>query len=123
MKAEEKAISCKQVSFGYNKKEPILLNVSFDVNDGEFIGIIGPNGGGKTTLLKLLMGFLEPWEGEISIYGNSTLKHPNGIAYVPQTLRFDKQFPITVKELVLGGRLSKLPWWGLFSKEDEKQAL
>ncbi|MDB6081771.1 MAG: ABC-type transporter, ATPase subunit [Chlamydiia bacterium] len=116
-------ISIQDLSFGYNKGEPTITHATFDVKEGEFIGIIGPNGGGKTTLLKLLMGFLDPWKGSISIFGQSPKKHPNGIAYVPQQLRFDKQFPITTFELVLGGRLSNLPWWGSFSKEDRERAL
>lgn len=123
MKKEHPAISMRHVFFGYNKQEPIIVDANIEVQKGEFIGIIGPNGGGKTTLLKLLMGFLEPWKGEISLFGKSPKNYPNGIAYVPQVLRFDKQFPITVMELVLGGRLSNLPWWGVFSKNDRAQAM
>ena len=117
------AILVEGVTFGYDDAESIIQDVSFTIQQGEFVGIIGPNGGGKTTLLKLLMGFLEPATGQISICGKSPKHHPNGIAYVPQQLRFDKQFPITVMELVLGGRLSHLSWWGKFSEEDKNQAL
>lgn len=122
-KAFMTAIEIKDVSFGYVKDERILYDVSFRIEEGEFVGIIGPNGGGKTTLLRLLMGFLDPWKGSISIFNKSPKKYPNGIAYVPQTLRFDKQFPITVGELVLGGILSELSWWGSFSQDDKKKAL
>lgn len=115
-------ISLTNVSFGYTKGDAILKDATFAVKEKEFIGVIGPNGGGKTTLFKLIMGFLDPWEGAISVFGKSPKKHPNGIAYVPQQLRFDKQFPITTIELVLGGRLSTLPWWGAFSKKDEEIA-
>jgi len=118
----EIAIAVEQVTFGYSKDEPIVQDATFKVKSGEFIGMIGPNGGGKTTLLKLLMGFIEPWKGEISIFGKSPHTYPNGLAYVPQQLRFDKQFPITVMELVLGGRLALLPWWGSFSKNDREIA-
>lgn len=116
------AIEVKGVSFGYTKDEPILKNVSFEVAEGEFVGLIGPNGGGKTTLLKLLMGFLEPWEGHISIFSNSTTNYPNGIGYVPQVLHYDRTFPISVLDLVLGGRLSTLSWTGRFTKQDKEIA-
>lgn len=115
-------ISVQNVSFGYTKEEPVLQNVSFTVAKGECIGLIGPNGGGKTTLLRLIMGFLTPTHGRISLFGKSPKRHPNGIGYVPQSLRFDKYFPITVRELVLGGRLSQLPWWGRFSRKDTEHA-
>lgn len=120
---EEPAISVKDLSFGYTPHEPVLKHVSFEVQKGEFVGLIGPNGGGKTTLLKLLIGFLRPWKGSISIFGKAATNYPNGIGYVPQALHCDKEFPISVMDLVLGGRLSKLPWWGKFSKQDREVAM
>lgn len=105
------------VSFSY-QEALVLKNVSFEISEGEFVGIIGPNGGGKTTLLKLILGFLHPSQGNISIFGSPPTLSKNPISYVPQSLRFDKQFPISVLELVLGGRLSHLPWYGKYSKED-----
>lgn len=70
---------------------------------GEFIGVIGPNGGGKTTLLKLLMGFLTPESGEIRLFGRSPISMRQAIGYVPQFSQTDREFPITVLELVLLG--------------------
>ncbi len=116
-------ISIKNLFFGYTPDQPVLYDVCLDIQQTEFIGIIGPNGGGKTTLLKLLLGFLQPWQGSITILGKPATSYPNDIAYVPQALHYDKQFPISVLDLVLGGRLSKLAWWGAFSKEDKEQAL
>ncbi len=101
----------------------VLKNVSFSVASGEFIGIIGPNGGGKTTLLKLLMGILQPDAGQIRVLGSPPSQSISRIAYVPQGLRFDRQFPISVMELVLSGRLSRLPWYGVYSAEDKVAAL
>lgn len=117
-----KAITVRHVSYGYSKQEPVLRDVSFEVEEGEFLGLIGPNGGGKTTLLKLLMGFLQPWEGEIEIFGKKATDYPNGIGYVPQNLHFDKYFPISVMDLVLEGRLSRLSWTGRYSKQDQEAA-
>lgn len=116
------AICVKGISFGYTQDEPVLKNVSFDVAEGEFVGLIGPNGGGKTTLLKLLMGFVEPCEGHISIFSKSPTSYPNDIGYVPQVLHYDRNFPISVIDLVLEGRLSRLGWTGRFSKDDKEIA-
>lgn len=115
-------ISFEKVSFSYGDLQ-VLENASFQIQSGEFVGIFGPNGGGKTTLLKLMMGFLEPDGGRISILGKDPDKCLADIAYVPQRLAFDKQFPISVQELVLGGRLSHLPWWGRFSQDEKKLAI
>lgn len=116
------AIVVQGVSFGYSRDEPVLKNVSFEVAEGEFIGLIGPNGGGKSTLLKLLIGFLEPWEGTISIFSKPATSYPNGVGYVPQALHYDRSFPISVLDLVLQGRLARLGFFGRFSKEDKEFA-
>lgn len=110
-------IVAHQMNFGYQDTS-VLENVGFHVNAGEFIGIFGPNGGGKTTLLKLIMGFLEPDSGTIEVFGKPPKEARSKISYVPQSLRFDRQFPISVFELVLSGRLSHLPWYGRFHQED-----
>ena len=114
-------IKLSDVLFGYDRNEPVLKNVSFDVQEGQFVGVIGPNGGGKSTLFKLLLGLLSPWKGSILINGApppATL-----MAYVPQAFSFDRAFPITVLEVVLGGRLRHLSSWGKFQKEDLEIAL
>jgi zinc transport system ATP-binding protein len=115
------AVSFDHVSFAY-EDVPVLSNVSFLVGQGAFYGIIGPNGGGKTTLLKLIMGFLKPRSGFVSILGEPPSSVRSQIAYVPQTMRFDKQFPISVLEVVLQGRLSHLTWYGTYSSKDLEAA-
>lgn len=115
-------IHLEHVSFAY-EDTPVLWDVSLDIKEGECIGIIGPNGGGKTTLLKLILGFLKPNTGIINIGGAPPSEKKIPTAYVPQALRYDKLFPISVMELVLQGRLSHLPWYGRFSKQDELTAL
>lgn len=114
-------IQLEHVNFSY-AETPVLTDVNLSINPCEFIGIIGPNGGGKTTLLKLLMGFLKPTSGKLEVFGTSPQASRLQIAYVPQTQRFDRDFPISVLELVLSGRLSKLPWYGIFSAEDKEAA-
>jgi zinc transport system ATP-binding protein len=116
----ETIVSLEHVYFGY-RDEPVLKDLNFEVKSGEFTGIIGPNGGGKTTLLKLILGFLKPQAGKIQVFGGKPQTALSQLAYVPQGMRFDRQFPISVIELVLSGRLSKLPWYGIFSKKDYRQ--
>lgn len=114
-------VEFEDVDFAY-QNTPVLEQISLQIHPGEFIGIIGPNGGGKTTLLKLIMGFLKPTRGNITVFGSPPrYGTQNPIAYVPQSLRFDKQFPISVLEVVLSGCLSRLPWYGRF-REEEKEA-
>jgi len=109
------------LSFAYTS-EPILEDLSFSIESGEFIALIGPNGGGKTTLLKLLMGFLKPSKGTITINGKSPKQAGQELAYMPQNLYFDRQFPITVLELVLGGCLRSTHWWGGFGQKQKEDA-
>ncbi|MBI5274107.1 MAG: ATP-binding cassette domain-containing protein [Chlamydiales bacterium] len=101
------------VSFNYFQ-EPALSNVSFTINQNEFIGIIGPNGGGKTTLLNLLLGFLTPTNGSISIHKQPASLARKTIGYVPQKRFFDLSFPISVMEVVLMGALSHLNHMGRY---------
>lgn len=110
-------ITLKDLSFSY-QETPILENVSIDIEHGEFIGIFGPNGGGKTTLLKLLMGLLQPSAGTISLFDHPPSTERRRLAYVPQSLKFDRQFPISVFELIVSGRLSHLPWYGRYAASD-----
>ncbi|MEX0982197.1 MAG: ATP-binding cassette domain-containing protein [Bacteroidales bacterium] len=90
-------ISISNLSAGY-PGNIVLSNVSFDILPGDFIGIIGPNGGGKTTLLKVILGLLKPQIGNLTRYIG---KHD--IGYLPQVSQFDNQFPITVTNVVLSG--------------------
>jgi zinc transport system ATP-binding protein len=101
-------IQIKNLSFSFENLS-ILQNINLDILKGEFIGIIGPNGGGKTTLLKLIMGFLKQTDGQIQTQGK--------IGYVPQTQKTDRQFPITLQELVLLGALSKTNFWGKYPSD------
>jgi zinc transport system ATP-binding protein len=88
------------VSFGYDH-QVVLDKVSLVVEPGDYLAIIGPNGGGKTTLLKIILGLLKPWSGRVAL--NVSASHRAG--YVPQYASFDKNFPLTVGEVVGMGRL------------------
>lgn len=107
-------IECRGVSFAYGRL-PVLENATFAVHLGESLCVIGPNGGGKSTLAKLLLGLLEPSAGSLSVFGRRPAEARTGIGYVPQAMRFDPQFPISALEIVLMGRLNHLSV-GRFSK-------
>ena len=113
------ALEIKNLYFQYDR-ETVLENISFTLKDKEFMAIIGPNGGGKTTLLKLILGFLKPYNGEIKIYGKSPKEVSELIGYVPQHTNFSLDIPITVFDIVLQGRLKKRKFF--YSKEDKEKA-
>ncbi len=95
-----------------------LENINLKVKENEFLAIIGPNGGGKTTLLKVLLGLITPTEGLVKFNKDVTL------GYVPQFTRFNTNFPITVEDVILTGRLpSKLKFFHRYYKEDLDIAL
>lgn len=96
-------IKISNLTFAYQKSS-ILQDVTLEITSGEFVGVIGPNGGGKTTLLKLLMGLLQPQTGSISLNNKPPEDLRPHIGYVPQHLDFDLSFPISVREVVeMGG--------------------
>ena len=103
------------MSFSYGKSQ-VLEDVSFTLGRGESLCVIGPNGGGKSTLAKLLLGLLEPTRGRLEILGKSPREARTAIGYVPQAMRFDPQFPISALDIVLMGRLNHLRV-GRFSKQ------
>lgn len=114
------AISFKNVNFSF-ADIPVLHNVSFEVGRTDAISVIGPNGGGKTTLLKLILGLLQPDSGEIRILGKPPRQMVTRIGYMPQYLLFDPQFPVTVMDIALMGRLGER-WIGLYTKKDRSAA-
>lgn len=114
----ETVITIESVSFSYGG--PLALeNIDLTVTKGEFLGVVGPNGGGKSTLLKLILGLLQPDRGKVTVLGKTPEKGRECIGYVPQHVRFNRDFPITVEDTVLLGRLGKSKsLWGN-SKEDK----
>lgn len=102
----EAAIEIKGVNVYYDNI-CALSNINLTVNNGDFLGIIGPNGGGKSTLLKVILGLIKPLTGSVKIFGQPPDKAEKIIGYVPQFTKFDRRFPINVMDVVLMGRLSK----------------
>ncbi|NLJ67091.1 MAG: ABC transporter ATP-binding protein [Clostridiales bacterium] len=103
----------------YYRQVCALSHVSLRVRDKEFLGIIGPNGGGKSTLLKAILGLVTPYSGDIRILGRSPKRAHGIMGYVPQFTSFHRDFPISVEETVLMGRLSgRIPFFHKYSRED-----
>ena len=115
------AITFNNVSFNYNDI-PILESVNLEIKCSDFIGVIGPNGGGKTTLLKLMTGLLKPTYGSVKVLEKNPKDSLSHIGYVPQYSNIDKNFPITLEELILLGSLSKASIFGKYPKEIKEKA-
>ncbi len=112
------AIALRHVWAGY-PQTPVLEDINLTVNEGDFIGLIGPNGGGKTTLLKVLLGLIAPQQGEIAILGYPVAKGRRYVGYVPQVLEFDRDFPVRVADVVRMGRLGKRRLLQRYNAQDE----
>lgn len=97
-------IKINNLNFAYNK-ENVLENINLQIDQKDFLAIIGPNGGGKSTLLKLLLGLLDFNQGSIKIYDNEPSKNLSYIGYVPQNTNINTNFPIKVLEVVLMGHV------------------
>ena len=108
------------VCFAY-KQRNIIEDVNLRIKKGEFASIVGPNGGGKTTLLKLILGLIKQDKGQIHIFGKNPDQVRHKIGYMPQYAHLDMDFPATVMDVVLMGRLANKHFW--FSKKDRFEAL
>lgn len=116
------AIDISNLYFSY-KKESILENINLHVEEKDFLAIIGPNGGGKSTLLKLILGILTPKKGEIKVYNAKPEKTLASIGYVPQNTNVNIHFPIKVIEVVMMGHVGhKKPLFG-YREEEKKCAM
>ena len=121
MNATENIIELRDVCFGYEPGRRVLDSVNLTVNRGQSGCIVGPNGGGKSTLLGLLLGLLTPESGEIRIFGVSPVEARPKVGYMPQFHQLDGAFPVTALEVVLMGRLRR-GFCGRYSAEDKRIA-
>lgn len=112
-------LTIENLNFSYGESI-VFENLNLNYNKKDFLAIVGPNGGGKSTILKLILGLLKPKAGSVKIYGKS----PNlqKISYVPQYIALSKSFPISVLEVVLSGLIDK-KMFGFYSGSDKKIAL
>lgn len=110
-------IDIRNLTVGYDENI-ILTDVSLTIHDSDFIGVIGPNGGGKTTLLKAILGLLTPLRGEVVFHACMTEGNHHRIGYLPQINNIDRKFPISVSEVVKSGLMSRKKIIGKYNKED-----
>ena len=99
-----------------------LEEVNLSIYQSDFLGIIGPNGGGKTTLFKVLLGLIKPTQGNITFLGDNPKKNRKLMGYVPQHSHFDRQFPVSAWDVVLTGRLGRVGLFKKFSEHDKEIA-
>ncbi|MCY1720746.1 ABC transporter ATP-binding protein [Prolixibacteraceae bacterium Z1-6] len=99
----EPLLKIENLTVGYDKV-PVLQHVNLEIFDRDFLGVIGPNGGGKTTLLKAILGLLKPEEGQV-LFRHDLRGRKKPIGYLPQVRHIDRKFPITVFDVVLSGSI------------------
>ena len=111
-------IQCDQLCFSYGEL-PILTDVSFTIQRLDAIALVGPNGGGKSTLLKLILGLLTPQSGTIRVLGTTPHLARPKLGYMPQHLQYDPSFPVSVMDVVLMGRAGSMGLWR-YGAEDRR---
>ncbi len=119
---DEPVLSFRNVSFGYGDV-PALTAIDLAIKHREFVGLVGPNGGGKSTLVKLALGLMPPDEGEVLLFGAPPQEGRTDVGYVPQQFQFRRDFPITALETVLMGRLGHGGFFGRYRNVDKEEAL
>jgi zinc transport system ATP-binding protein len=115
-------IQIEDLSFRYDGGSPVLQDVTLTIHELDFASVIGPNGGGKTTLLKLMLGLLQPTSGHVRLFGVSPVRARTRIGYMPQHAAMDPRFPVHVLDVVLMGRLGAGRALGSFSRRDRDAA-
>jgi zinc transport system ATP-binding protein len=115
-------LELKGVSFSYSKGPPVLRDVDLRVSPGELVAVAGPNGGGKTTLVRLALGLLRPDRGEVRLFGEPVERFSRRarLAYLPQRAQLGADSPVTVEEVVAAGRLGTAPLLGPLRRQDRE---
>ncbi len=117
----EPVICFEGVSFSYSRSL-VVEDADFDIYKGESVCVVGPNGGGKSTLLKLMLGLLQPDKGRVHLLGDTPKRSRSRVGYVPQQIDFDPLFPVSVLDVVLMGRLTRSTF-GFANGRDRSRAL
>lgn len=116
-------ITIKNLDFSYTKRVKVLDNINLAIQHRDFLGLIGPNGGGKTTLLKIILGLLKPGKGAVEVFGQAPEVARQKVGYVPQYAKIDLDYPINVLEVVLMGLLGNKKMLQRFNRQDKKKTL
>jgi zinc transport system ATP-binding protein len=119
--ASEPVVEIENLDFAFGR-HPILLGVNLQIQGGDFVSFIGPNGGGKSTLLRIMLGLLSPTRGVVRLLGRSPAAARYRVGYMPQHPHFDDSFPVTALDVVLMGRLGRRPLVGPYRRRDRLAA-
>lgn len=119
--SENSIVVIEGLTFSYDGS-PVLQDVNLSINENDFVWIVGPNGGGKTTLLRLIIGLLQPKTGRIRVFGKPPDEARSRIGYMPQQAQLDPRFPVSVLDVVLMGRLGNGRKFGPFRSGDRQIA-
>lgn len=114
-------IQIENLNFAYGSVS-VLEQANLSIGDREFVSVVGPNGGGKTTLLKILLGLEEAQSGSVSVFGEPPTTGRKWIGYLPQHTHLDSKFPVTAIDVVLMGLLGKTRGFGFYTKSDHHAA-
>jgi zinc transport system ATP-binding protein len=117
--APEHLLELKEITAGYNGNQ-VLTDVYIKIKPQDFIGVIGPNGGGKTTLVRVMLGLLKPWSGKV--IRNSCISEGSGVGYLPQINNIDRKFPISVRDVIVSGLMDGNQLFKRFSQSDYQKA-
>lgn len=120
--SEIATVELKGINVHYDGTQ-VLEEVNLTVAQNDFLGIIGPNGGGKSTLLKVILGLVKPSKGTVKVFGESPKNGRKYIGYVPQYSLYDMDFPISVWDVVLTGRLKRAGLFRKYNENDKKAAI
>ena len=117
------AVRLDDVSFGYDPRRPVLENVSLEIPEGQFVAIAGPNGGGKTTLLRLIVSLSRPQRGTVRVFGEpvGAAARRGLVAYLPQRAHLGIEAPATVREVVATGRVTRRRLFGPLRADDRRE--
>ena len=116
------AVMIRGLNFSYDGYL-VLEDVNIEIQQGDFVSVVGPNGGGKTTLIKLILGLLTPSSGAVKVFGQDPDRARTRMGYMPQHSQLDFQFPATVMDVTLMGRLGHGSHFGFYSREDREIVL